>query len=97
VKAGSHKATTFDYMVNRVRRSPIGVALRRLAEPREWWLDPASSSIWHYDELWRIYRPQHLDRLWIDGAAQQATPLTTMTSGQLLCTSGDDVTVCESW
>ena len=97
VKAGSRKATTFDYMVNRVRRSPIGMALRRPAEPREWWLDPASSSIWHYDERWRIYRPQHLDRLWIDGTAQQATSLTVMTSGQLLCTSGDDVTVCESW
>jgi hypothetical protein len=36
VKAGSRTATTFDYMVNRVRRSPIGVSLRRPAEPREW-------------------------------------------------------------
>jgi hypothetical protein len=85
-------------MIDRVRRSPVdGVALRRPAESREWWLDPATSTIWHYDRLWRRYRPQHLDRLWIDGTAQQASIVTALGPGQLLCTVGGEVTTCAVW
>jgi hypothetical protein len=85
-------------MVDRVRRSSIGAALRRSAEPREWWLDPASASVWHEDDgRWRLYRPQHVDRVWLDGAARHASAITTNDVGQLQCLFGEDVTVCAAW
>ena len=44
--------------------------------------------------MYPVYRPQHVDQVWLDGAARHASASTTNDVGHLQCVFGEDVMVC---
>jgi hypothetical protein len=75
----------YAYLVQRVMASPIGAALCSNAIPRNWWLEFETGQVWHYDGLWRAYKPQTMDRFWIGGALKQAWTSERLADGTLRC------------
>jgi hypothetical protein len=43
--------------------SLIGAALCSRTIPWNWWLEFETGQVWHYDGMWRAYKPQTKDRI----------------------------------
>ena len=85
----------YAYLVRRVMASPIGMALCSRTVPRYWWVDFEAGHVWHYDGMWRAYKPQTKDRFWVDGSLKQAWKVEKHDSGMLRCDFGGPHRWCQ--
>ena len=88
-------ARQYAYLVQRVMASPIGAALCSNTIPRNWWLEFDTGLVWHYDGMWRAYKPQTMDRFWVGGSMKQAWTSERLADGTLRCDFGGQQQWCQ--